>query len=92
LESKSSDLATPSHLDQFCPNLKVWTPTRLNLMALEVNREYQANLGDWFTLRLVNSTTPSHSWLRRGISPAISVMLLPSLPRRGWGWLRVVVR
>jgi len=34
LESKSSDLETPSHLDQSRPNLKVWTPTRLNLMAL----------------------------------------------------------
>jgi len=34
LESKSSDLATPSYLDQSRPKLKVWTPTRLNLMAL----------------------------------------------------------
>jgi len=36
LESKSSDLATPSHLDQSRPNLKVWTPTRLNLMAVRL--------------------------------------------------------
>jgi len=34
LESKSSDLATPSHFDQSRPKLKVWTPTRLNLMAV----------------------------------------------------------
>jgi len=35
LESKSSDLATPSYLDQSRPNLKVWTPPiRLNLMAV----------------------------------------------------------
>jgi len=34
LESKASALETPSHLDQSRPNLKVWTPTRLNLMAL----------------------------------------------------------
>jgi len=26
LESKSSDLATPSYLSQSRPNLKVWTP------------------------------------------------------------------
>jgi len=30
LESKSSDLATPSYLSQSRPNLKVWTPTQLN--------------------------------------------------------------
>jgi len=29
-------LATPSYLDQSRPNLKVWTPTRLNLMALRL--------------------------------------------------------
>jgi len=34
LESKASALATPSHLNPSRPNLKVWTPTRLNLMAL----------------------------------------------------------
>jgi len=34
LESKASALATPSYLSQFRPNLKVWTPTRLNLMAV----------------------------------------------------------
>jgi len=33
LESKSSALATPSDLDQSRPNLKVWTPTRLNLIS-----------------------------------------------------------
>jgi len=31
LESKSSDLATPSYLSQSRPNLKVWTPTRLKM-------------------------------------------------------------
>jgi len=31
LESKSSDLATPSYLSQ---SRQVWTPTRLNLMAV----------------------------------------------------------
>jgi len=36
LESKASALATPSHLDQSRPNLKVWTPTRLNLMAVRL--------------------------------------------------------
>jgi len=36
LESKPSDLATPSYFDQSRPNLKVWTPMRLNLMALAV--------------------------------------------------------
>jgi len=36
LESKSSDLATPSYLSQSRPNLKVWTPTRLNLMAVKL--------------------------------------------------------
>jgi len=30
-------LATPSYLDQSRPNLKVWTPTWLNLMALPVH-------------------------------------------------------
>jgi len=34
LESKASALATPSYLSQSRPKLKVWTPTRLNLMAL----------------------------------------------------------
>jgi len=29
LESKSSDLATPSQLNQSRPKLKVWTPTSL---------------------------------------------------------------
>jgi len=37
LESKSSDLAMSSHLDQSRPKLKIWTPTRLNLMALKLN-------------------------------------------------------
>jgi len=36
LGSKASALATPSQLDQFRPKLKVWTPTRLNLMALRL--------------------------------------------------------
>jgi len=36
LESKASALATPSYLNQSRPNLKVWTPTRLNLMALRL--------------------------------------------------------
>jgi len=36
LESKASALATPSYLSQSRPNLKVWTSTRLNLMALRV--------------------------------------------------------
>ncbi len=34
LESKASALATPSYLNQSRPNLKVWTPMRLNLMAV----------------------------------------------------------
>jgi len=32
----ASALATPSYLNQSRPNLKVWTPTRLNLMAVEL--------------------------------------------------------
>jgi len=39
LESKASALATPSYLNQSHPNLKVWTPTRLNLMAVVVMRK-----------------------------------------------------
>jgi len=39
LESKASALATPSHLDQSRPKLKLWTPMRLNLMALVVKRK-----------------------------------------------------
>jgi len=35
LESKSSDL---SHFNQSGPNLKLWTPTWLNLMAVRVGR------------------------------------------------------
>jgi len=27
-ESKSSDWATPFHLDQFRPKLKIWTPSK----------------------------------------------------------------
>jgi len=38
LESKSLDLATPFHLDQSRPKLTIWTPTRLNLMALTLCR------------------------------------------------------
>jgi len=38
LESKASALATPSYLSQSRPNLKVWTPTRLNLMAVTRQR------------------------------------------------------
>jgi len=34
LGSKSSALATPSYLSQSRPKLKVWTPTRLNLIAV----------------------------------------------------------
>jgi len=41
LESKSSDLATPSYFDQSRPNLKVWTPTRLNLMAVRLKPPVQ---------------------------------------------------
>jgi len=44
LESKSSDLATPSYLDQSRPNLKIWTPTRLNLMAVTLARGNEKNL------------------------------------------------
>ncbi len=36
LESKASALATPSYLNQSRPNLKVWTPMRLNLMAVRL--------------------------------------------------------
>jgi len=36
LESKASALATPSHLNQSRPNLKVWTPMRLNLMVVRL--------------------------------------------------------
>jgi len=37
LESKSLDLETPSHLVQSLP---IWTPTRLNLMALRHPRKF----------------------------------------------------
>ncbi len=37
LESKSLDLETPSHLVQSLP---IWTPTRLNLMALRHPHEF----------------------------------------------------
>jgi len=42
LESKSSDLVTPSYLNQSRPKLKVWTPMRLNLMAVP---PYQGRVG-----------------------------------------------
>jgi len=46
LESKASALETPSYLNQSRPNLKIWTPMRLNLMALRdyPNHEYKAEL------------------------------------------------
>jgi len=37
LESKASALATPSYLRQSRPNLKVWTPTRLNFTRWREN-------------------------------------------------------
>jgi len=36
LESKASALATPSYLSQSRPKLKIWTPMRLNLMAVRL--------------------------------------------------------
>jgi len=57
------------------------------LTTFEMTIQLYLEFSDYLlTLRLVNSTTSSPSLLRRGRSSAISVRLLPSLPRRGWGW------
>jgi len=37
LESKPSDLDETGQAEIALPNLKIWTPTRLNLMALILN-------------------------------------------------------
>jgi len=44
LESKISALTTPSHFEQSRPKLKLWTPTRLNLMAVWVMRKVSWSL------------------------------------------------
>jgi len=49
LESKASALETPSYFNQSRPNLKVWTPMRLNLRAVKVE------------VRWVNGINSEHS-------------------------------
>jgi len=69
LESKSSELETPSHLDQSRPKLKLWTPRRLNLMVVTHNhppalpsKEESMHQLSWLD-RLPSLTMKRREWL-----------------------------